>query len=428
MGRTTAEPFWDLVEESLDEAAFLWKRWEGDLESPARGLDAVYSWVEDRLQGALDGVRVAREPVLKWLESLVENARAEQLTVCAHLLAARSAAQARNQLAAAIREANGPRLWSMIRGIEVAELDASFAPVATALSSASPEHRAALCTLKAFRRSPPGSEVSGLFDSGEPRLQVAALRALRQVKDDSAGKYVVAGMRSDNAAVRRAALECGARQRQAGAWDGIRKLVYERNPESAPFLSLLASVGSPDDAQLVIGALREPSLQRTGLFALGYVGTPEAVDICLEAMSDRKLARSAGEAYCAITGADLQRDRLAAPEPEEEGESPPVLAADSLDANLVPAAHDLWPLPDEKLVRNHWQAAQSRYRPGVRYLYGKPLNLAGLVESIEQGPMLRRPDLITELTIRSGGRYDVEPRAFAHVQRRMMVAGRGVLS
>jgi hypothetical protein len=55
------------------------------------------------------------------------------------------------------------------------------------------------------------------------------------------------------------------------------------------------------------------------------------------------------------------------------------------------------------------------------------VDLAVLVSAIENGPMLRRPGLIDELSIRSGGRYDVEPRAFAHVQRRMMSAGRGLL-
>jgi uncharacterized protein (TIGR02270 family) len=426
MPRTTAEPFWDLVEESLDEAAFLFKRWEADLASPTRSLDEVWSWTEDRLQGALDGVRVARDGVVRLTESAVGGDDLAQLTICAHILAARSPAEARTQLSAVIRDARGPRLASMVRGIEVAELDASFAPVTAVLSSSGPEHLAALCRLKAFRRSPPGQEIDPAFGSGEPLLQVAALQVLCHVKDDSCSKYVTAGLKSDNPAVRRAAIDCGVRQRQASAWEAARRLAYERDPESGPFLSLLAALGSPEDGQLVIAALREPALQRSGLFALGYVGTPEAVELCLAAMREPKLARSAGEAYCAITGADLQRDRLAAPEPEES-DSPPALAADPLDAGLVPAAHDLWPLPDENSVRSHWVAAKSRYAPGVRHLYGRPVNVGVLVSAIESGPMLRRPDLISELTIRTGGRYDVEPRAFAHVQRRMMAAGRSAL-
>jgi uncharacterized protein (TIGR02270 family) len=284
-----------------------------------------------------------------------------------------------------------------------------------------------LCRLKAFRRSAPGSEVAMAFASGEPRAQVEALRVLRHAKDDSAGKYVASALQHDNPAVRKAAIECGVRQRQVSAWELARTLVYERDPASAAFLSLLASVGSPQDAQLVIGALREPTLQCFGLFALAYIGTPEAVEICLAAMRDPKLARSAGEAYCAITGADLQRDGLAAPEPQDDADSPPPLEADRLDATLVPLPHELWPLPDENKVRSHWEAVKSAYAPAVRHFLGKPVSLETLMAAVESGPMLRRPDLITELTIRSGGRYDVEPLAFAHVQRRMMAAGRDAL-
>jgi uncharacterized protein (TIGR02270 family) len=437
MSRTTAEPFWDLVAESLDEAAFLWKRWEGDLASPVRSLEDVRSWTEERLQGALDGVRVAGDGLVRLTGEGLESDDPARLAVCAHLLAAQFAArgdgviEARTRLAEVIREATGERLWHIIRGVEVAELDASFAPVTAVLSAGKPEHLAALCRLRAFRRSLPSRaphtfSIDAAFGSGDPTLQIEVLRVLRHVRDDSAAKSISVGLESDNAAVRGAAIACGVRQRHANAWDRVRKLTYERNPEVGSLLSLLAAVGTPEDAQLVVAALREPALQHAGLFALGYIGTPEAVGICLKAMADPRLARVAAEVYCTITGADLQRDRLIAPEPEE-GASPPALAADPLDANLVPVAHDLWPLPDANGIHAHWQGIKEHYVSGVRHLYGRPVDLAVLVAGIESGPMLRRPDLITELTIRSGGRYDVEPRAFARVQRRMMIAGRGAL-
>ena len=423
-GGPMGQPFRDLVAESLDEAGFLWKRWETDLTSPTRNLEDVWLWTEDRLQGALDGVRVAREELLRLSGAGLETNNPGALTVCAHLLAARCSADAVAQLADAIRGAQGPRLWSMIRGIETAELDASFAPVTAVLSSSGPQHLAALYHLRSFRRSSPGREIAEAFSSGDAMVQVEALRVLRHARDDSAGKFVSAGLKSDDPAVRRAAIECGVRQRQASAWEAVRKLAHERSPECEPFLILLASLGTEEDAQLVLGSLREPALQRSGLFALGYVGTPEAVEICLTAMRDPKLSRCAGETYCAITGADLQRDHLAAGEPQEES---PALEADDLDANLVPAPEQLWPLPDASRVRGHWAAAKAGYARGARHYLGKPVNLGVLLAAVEEGPMLRRPDLITELTIRSGGRYDVEPRAFAHVQRRMMAASRGAL-
>jgi len=63
----------------------------------------------------------------------------------------------------------------------------------------------------------------------------------------------------------------------------------------------------------------------------------------------------------------------------------------------------------------------------VRYQNGRVVDIAGLIDSIESGPMLRRPQRIFEVAVRvrSQGRYDVEPREFSVQQRRMMAAARG---
>jgi uncharacterized protein (TIGR02270 family) len=421
--RTTAEPYWDLVERSLEEAAFFWKRWEADLDSPTRNLDEVWSWTEDRLHGALDGVRVAGEKVVEATEAALSGKDYAAITAAAHVLAAQTPPRARDALAQALRGANGASLRAMTRGIETAALDGSFAPVTAVLASAGPEHGAALCRIKRFRRVSPGRELTDALQSGIPHVQVEALLALTCIAEESiAARHIAWGLKSENRAVRCAALQAGIRRRDPAAWQAAVQLAEARNPECAPLLASLAALGSPEEQQLVIGALREPGLQRAGLFALAYLGTPEAVEICLAGMRDGKLARSAGEAYCAITGAELARDGLAAPEPPESP-SPP-LQDDNLDADLVPTPADGWPLPDAEAVRRHWQGVQRGYDRGVRHWRGRRVSLEGLAREIEHGPMLRREDLARELAVRTAGKYDLETRAFAHAQRSMMQAAR----
>ena len=421
--RTTAEPYWDLVEQSLEEAAFFWKRWEADLDSLTRSLDEVWSWTEDRLHGALDGVRVAGERVVEATETALRGKDHAAITAAAHVLAAQTPARAREALAAAVRKATGPALVAMTRGIETAPLDGSFAPVTVALASAGPEHSAALCRIKRFRGVSPGKELTDALQSGIAHVQAEALRSLTCAEQAIAARHIAWGLKSDHGEVRRAAIQTGIRQRDPAAWQAAVQLAEERSAACAPLLPALAALGSPEEQQLVIGALREPGLQRAGLFALAYIGTPEAVEICMAGMRDDKLARSAGEAYCAITGAELARDGLVRPEPDE-GPSPPRLEDDRLDANLVPTASDQWPLPDLNAVRAHWQGVQGRFARGVRHWRGRPAGLEVLAAAIERGPMLRRGDLALELAVRAAGKYDLEVRAFAHVQRSMMQAGR----
>jgi uncharacterized protein (TIGR02270 family) len=422
--RATAEPYWDLVEQSLEEAAFLWKRWEADLQSLTRSLDEVWSWTEDRLHGALDGVRVGGEKVVEATEPALSGKDLAAITAAAHVLAAQTPAHAREALAAAVRNAKGAVLRAMTRGMETAPLDASFAPVTAVLASAGPEHSAALCRIKRFRRVSPGKEVADALQSGIPHLQAEALWSLAYAAEESAAaRHISWGLKSSDREVRCAAIQTGIRKGEPAAWHAALQLTEERSADSAPLLSSVAALGSPEEQQLVIRALREPSLQRAGLYAIAYIGTPQAVEICLAGMRDEKLARRAGEAYCAITGVELARDRLAAPEPAEEP-SPPRLEDDRLDANLVPAAADKWPLPDLDGVRRHWQSIQGQYGQGVRHWRGRPVALGSLLDAVEEGPMLRRNDLALELAVRTGGKYDLETRAFAHVQRSMMQAAR----
>jgi hypothetical protein len=105
------DPLPDLIEESLDEATFLWQRWEAELSSPQRNLDEIWDWTEDRLAGALDGVRVAPDGML---ESLVSGAMASgdsfRQTAIASALATAPARNARHLLADAVRDGFDPRV------------------------------------------------------------------------------------------------------------------------------------------------------------------------------------------------------------------------------------------------------------------------------------------------------------------------------
>src|SRR6185503_8422596 len=79
--QTVAAPFQDLVEESFDEAAFLWRRWENELVSLTRNLDEVWSWTEDRLHGALDGVRVGGASTLDLAKDALATDEIDKIAV-----------------------------------------------------------------------------------------------------------------------------------------------------------------------------------------------------------------------------------------------------------------------------------------------------------------------------------------------------------
>jgi uncharacterized protein (TIGR02270 family) len=420
------DPLPDLIDESLDEATFLWQRWEAELSSPHRNLDEIWEWTEDRLAGALDGVRVAADTML---ESMLAGAMSSddsfRQTAAASALATAPARNARHVLANAVRDATGPQLAACMRGIEVANLDGSFAPVSKVLASSGPEHSAALCRLKAFRRASLGPELAAAFESRVVSLQVEVMRAIRHLPQEYVGSWVATGLKHEHAAVRAAAIESGIARRIPNAWAAALEYARQPRAETSRLLPLVAMLGGPAEHKLILDSVTDASLQKAALWSLGHIGTREAAETCLLAMKNPKLARMGAESYCTITGANLARDKLEAPEPEEP---PPPFEKDDLDANLVPRPEELWPLPDPQLVRKHWAEVSPRFQAGRRYLRGAPHDGQSLLMAIVSGPMLRRSDHAFEIYVRSEGRFDVESRASAPVQKSMIASSQARLT
>jgi uncharacterized protein (TIGR02270 family) len=416
------EPLAHLVEESFEEAGFLWSRWESDLSSISRNIDEVWSWTEDRLSGALDGALLASDAMLEpWVRRSIESGRRQELSSLAYVLSTSAAPSARALLARTLADAKGTRLNALIRGLEVAPLDGTFAPVTKVLARQSPEHAAALSGLKAFRRAALGDELKVGYESADPACQVLALHAARQLPLQYAAAWVDAGLKSEHAAVRAAAMQTGIRHQIPNAWHEAIIAVRERNSEYARLLPVLAMLGHETEHQLIFSLLGEPKLQRRAIWSLGCIGTQEAAHYCIVALKHPKLARMAAEAYCAITGVDLVRERMSLPEPDEPS---PAFEDDDLDANLVPSAEDQWPLPNPDALKEHWQRQHQRLQPGIRYARGEAVEPMTLMRAIETAPMLRRPSYLFELYVRSSGKYDAEPRTTRSIQRQMMAAGR----
>ncbi len=419
-----AEPFPDLIDESFDEAVFLWRHWERELASLTRNLDEVWSWTEDRLHGALDGVRVAGEGVVDLAAAGLLSEDRERAAVSAGILAERSEKRASDALAAGLTAAEGDRLGAMVRSLELLGSGHGLRAAASALARRGPVGACALCRLKAHRRAAMGDEVKTAYASGIPEVQAGAVRATRHASPHQFDDMIVAALRSGDAAVQSAAVEAGMCQGVPGAWEAAKRMAQTPDEGAAPYLRLLALFGKAEDHEVVYAALPVPALQSHAIWALGHIGTARAVESCLAGMRHEAIARACGEAYCWITGADLLRDRL---ERQEATPEVPPFDEDNLDADLVPPPEAFWPLPDPDAARKHWLARSSDFSADARHIHGRPVTGDVLLAMVETGAMLRRPDLVLELQARTRGRYDVETRAFASRQRQMMAAGRAAV-
>src|SRR5882724_6921993 len=205
---SAAAPFQDLVDESLDEATFLWHRWEGELTSATRSLDEVWSWTEDRLHGALDGVRVAGTRLVDVAAGGLQSGEGDRVAVCAGLLASTAEPAAIDLLGEMMNIADAEKLRSIVRGLELLGSNQGLRAAASVLAERGPAGAGALCRLKAFRRVAPGDELVSAFKSNIPEIQAAAVRAAIHVPALHAEEFITAALGMGDPGVRYAAAEC----------------------------------------------------------------------------------------------------------------------------------------------------------------------------------------------------------------------------
>ena len=380
---------WDIHEEHLDEAAFLWGAWEAALEAAIYSLPEVASGAEERLMAHLDGL------------VLGGNAVAEKLLLPA--------------LQAADLGPVRPATWALLQADEGDHFDA----VLEALAGAEPPKAAAITRAMGLSRHPTiVDRLSALWTHGAPPLRAVildviarqnlawastkvpeALRAkdpmllavalglVRRLPDrDPAFAWDVdAGLEHADPRVRREALATafilGSKRMGSAARDAIAAPEAGRLP-----FALLSLSPEEADRQVVRSCLEDPATVRHSLWALGFAGDVASIEVLLRFLPDQKLGRLAADAFSTITGLVIGGPFRAAgvsrgPELDEVGpdDPPPEVRPE-----------DALPLPVTAAVKDWWGKNRGRFQPRQRYLWGEPRTVARVRAAMDGGPMWRR--------------------------------------
>jgi uncharacterized protein (TIGR02270 family) len=127
-------------------------------------------------------------------------------------------------------------------------------------------------------------------------------------------------------------------------------------------------------------------------------GLPEWIPIFLEWMSEPEYAPLAGEAFCFITGVDLDGDNLVQRNPEISDSHEVPLAQKRKQVSWIQAYEEDLPCPDPDAVTAWWDANRQRFEPGTRYLVGRTLTEENLMQVKEEGTQPQRHQ--ADLTLR----------------------------
>lgn len=413
--------FWDIVEESLDEAEFLWNRFEGALLAPNQRLDDLSIWIEDRLAGSIDGLVAAGVAgVDRVLGPALGDKRATRIAVATHALIAGSTAPGLALVSSTLAEAKKPSVREAVRrGLELTDREDFPALLAQLASGATEAGRAAILDAASFRGCFVPIDFAACFSGADVDLQRAAATHLRCAPIPVQTEWIDRALTRLAAAAQPAAVETALLAGHPAAMDYCRDLATADIAANSELLLLLGILGTARDHDRIIVALAKPKQRRAALWALGFAGRKAGAAACVDLLAQGVETKLAAEALSAVTGLDLVNLGMVAEAPPEP-EQPVPFEEDDLDADLAGGPEDALPEPDIPAVIRWWAKNQAALDDHTRYLAGRPITFESLQDALVKGPMRRRHAVALEMAIRTGGRYHVPTRDFAAVQRRQM--------
>jgi uncharacterized protein (TIGR02270 family) len=407
---------WDIVEEHLDEADFLYNQWESALRSPRYNLPEIAEGPEARLLAHLDGLvvmgpRIAQEKLIPALGegspgrafaaafALLEGGRPEDLEAVLGGFASDDVA-VRGALRRALSVAKNPGVGGVL----------------AARASKSSAAQVDLLDALAALRVDPGFALEPLMNTRDPLNEAACLRLARYFPARLNPLGVQRALTSPAGAVRAAALAASLISGERNAVAACEATVREGGPGFRTAALGLALSGEERAVSTLVAAQRDPKLAPDATFALGFTGRASAADALVGALDDDALAPLAGDGLSAITGLVVAR-QFAKPPPAWDGGF-----AEDEPAPSGPEA-DL-PVPDAETVAVWWTGMRPKLDPAQRWLRGQRWSAEGLLRELEGGPASRREGLALELAVRSKGQMQIAWDALAARQWRELKEAR----
>jgi uncharacterized protein (TIGR02270 family) len=387
-------PLWDVYEEHLNEAAWLWGNWEKSLDSAVYALGDIVVGPEERLLAHLDGLVLGGLPVAeKLLFPALTGDDLGGISAAAWALVQAEDADHQDLVIDALTAAAPPAQAAIGRALYLSPL-ADLSRLVPLFAAGAPLVRAMV--LDTFAPREPNwvrDHIDSAMRSGQPPLVAAALRAIRTLNDRALLDYVGMASQSDDIEVRLESMRTGLAFGLKTAWNECRTFAGGMGELCRLPLGLLATSPDPNDRAFVRSKALDANVGMHALWALGFAGDADSADVLVQAMADEKKSRISGEAFSAITGLSIVGElakpgQTQGPDVEEvkDEEPPPTVRSE----NFLPE-------PQVEKVKKWWDNERRRFVPGTRYAGGQPRSPATLQTAFTHGASWRREILLIEM-------------------------------
>jgi len=354
----------DILEEHLEEVAFLWGQRRAALRSPEYTPRSVAD-LEERIAAHVQGVVAVAADGIELVRAALASDDADAAFAGAFSLLHTSLPGAEQEVLEAFVAAEGDRLAALSEALKHAPLGPAGLGRLALLAGDEPSPRTAaaaeaLAFHGALELKP--DRLAALLGAEDAAVRCAGWRLVGYMLAPVDAKLYARALRDDEAAVRDAALLAGAWCGVQGVLPAARKIAAEPGPEHAATLYLLAVLGAPEDLTLFQRVAADPAFGPERFRLAAAYGHPVLVDAVLAGMTadDPAAAAAAGAAFLKLTGVDVFTGERA---------QAPVEGGDEFDAEFA----EEYPVPDAERARREWSALAPQLGAATRICRGLDL-------------------------------------------------------
>ncbi|NVB42851.1 hypothetical protein G6O69_33835 [Pseudenhygromyxa sp. WMMC2535] len=429
---------WEVAEEHLDEAAFLFERWDHALDSPLYRLDELAGSFEARTLAHIEGLAAGGQPVrARLLEPLIGDTEADpgQAVIAAAMLLNNASSEDCGSVLevldgldgfASLDEAARAHWRALTRAVELSERPGLVEWLGWGLSERAGPGLATRLRGLAARGVVADARAVAWLNDDDPAVVAAACHLARGSQDPAVLDALRGPLMAEALGPRLAALDAACVTRPAPIFSWVLELAWAGEGQLRERARLWAALlgGAGVHARLLAAVMGAgvADLKPASLWPLAFTGRLAAVDFAVELMAHQDLepdlARAAGELCSHIAGLPeddrywLREDEDEdADENEDEDEDEP-----ELEVELVPGPIADLRLPNPDEVRSWWAGARAQLDERRRYLGGVAMDGERFMAALRTLPCRRRHPLSLELAARSGGQRLLDTRVFSRRQ------------
>ena len=268
-----------------------------------------------------------------------------------------------------------------------------------------------------MRREDPGAALANALQASEAAVRAAAVRGAGALKRLDLLPYARRLVDDDDETCRYwAAWTWTMLEPRAGLRHLTRWIDRDDDMGRGARQTCFRAMGIEEGKEWIRTMAQDPEARRRTVEAVGVLGDPTSVPWLMVQMQAPAMARAAGDAFSAITGADLEECNLTTDQPADDG---PNAASDAADV-VGPDQDDHLAEPSAQKVADWWRQHESEFQFGARYLAGAPADPLALREVLRRGRQPWRAAAALQLAVLDPDAPYFEVRGRASFQRQLL--------